>query len=148
MCDHTSIERGQTEDEMMAPLTPEEERVWETEPPDSPRKIEVGRKVKEEQRRKRVTTYTIDVLKVPHSQTHTDPIAWGWYSYSGTLDIRVDCPKCGRRETWFIAKGHIDAEGCTIGDGDHACPECGVFPRQLKLLDYSGWPWPVDKITK
>lgn len=55
MCDHLPAERGQTEDEMMAPLTPEELKAWESEPADSPRKIAAGRKTREEQRRARKT---------------------------------------------------------------------------------------------
>lgn len=53
MCDHTPVERGQTNEEMDAPLTPEELRAWETEPADSPKKIAAARKVFEEQKRRR-----------------------------------------------------------------------------------------------
>ena len=41
-CDHTSIERDQTEEEMMRELTPEENEAWEKEPSDSERKIAVA----------------------------------------------------------------------------------------------------------
>jgi hypothetical protein len=44
MCDHTPAERGQTEKEMMRPLSPEEEQVYNDEPSDSPPKIEVAKK--------------------------------------------------------------------------------------------------------
>ncbi|MDO8425715.1 MAG: hypothetical protein Q7T01_04380 [bacterium] len=44
MCDHNAAERGQTDAEMMRPLSPEEEGVWANEPADSPRKIEVAKK--------------------------------------------------------------------------------------------------------
>jgi len=44
LCDHTPEERGQTSEEMMRPLSPEEEETWRNEPDDSPRKIEVARK--------------------------------------------------------------------------------------------------------
>lgn len=90
--------------------------------------------------------YTVDILEVPCSSRHPDPIVWGWYSYSATRNIRVDCPKCGRRETWHIDQDHIDDTGCTIGDGNHACPQCGVFPTGLKLLGYSGWPWRIGNL--
>lgn len=53
MCDHTASERGQTDDEMMAPLTPEEVAAWETEPPDSPVKIQAGLRNRERQRQGR-----------------------------------------------------------------------------------------------
>ena len=53
MCDHTPSERGQTEDEMMAPLTPEESKAWNEEPPDSPRKIAAGIRARENQRKLR-----------------------------------------------------------------------------------------------
>jgi len=43
-CDHTSKERGQTEEEMMRPLSKEEQEAWETEPSDSPKKIEIAKK--------------------------------------------------------------------------------------------------------
>lgn len=43
-CDHTPEERGQTTEEIMRPLSAEEEEVWRNEPDDSPRKIEVAKK--------------------------------------------------------------------------------------------------------
>ena len=43
LCDHVPDERGQTDAEMMRPLTPEEQKAWEEEPPDSPLKIKVAR---------------------------------------------------------------------------------------------------------
>jgi hypothetical protein len=43
-CDHTKEERGQTFDEMMRPLSEEEQWVWAREPSDSPKKIAVARK--------------------------------------------------------------------------------------------------------
>lgn len=44
MCDHLPEERGQSVEEMMRPLSPEEEEAWENEPADSTRKIEVAKK--------------------------------------------------------------------------------------------------------
>lgn len=44
LCDHTAAERGQTNEEMMRPLHPEEVDAWKTEPLDSQKKIEVARK--------------------------------------------------------------------------------------------------------
>lgn len=44
MCDHSQEERGQSFEEMMRPLSSEEEEAWQTEPADSPRKIEVAKK--------------------------------------------------------------------------------------------------------
>jgi len=44
MCDHSEDERDQTFEEMMRPLSPEEEEAMEKEPDDSPRKIEVAKK--------------------------------------------------------------------------------------------------------
>lgn len=44
-CDHTADERGQTFDEMMAPLTPEEKDVFDREPPDSIEKIRIAKKI-------------------------------------------------------------------------------------------------------
>jgi len=44
MCDHTPEERGQTYEEMMRPLSPEEEEICRNEPSDSPRKIEMAKK--------------------------------------------------------------------------------------------------------
>lgn len=44
MCDHAPEERGQTFEEMMRPLSPEEQAIWEDEPSDSPLKIEVAKK--------------------------------------------------------------------------------------------------------
>jgi hypothetical protein len=44
MCDHTPQERGQTTEEMMRPLSPEEKAVWRDEPDDSPKKIEMAKK--------------------------------------------------------------------------------------------------------
>lgn len=41
-CDHTQEERGQTYDEMMRPLSAEEEETWRNEPSDSEEKIRVG----------------------------------------------------------------------------------------------------------
>lgn len=43
-CDHEPDERGQTFDEMMRPLVPEEERACENERADSPVKIAIARK--------------------------------------------------------------------------------------------------------
>lgn len=55
-CDHTPEERGQTNEEMMSDLTPEELKTWKSEPfSDSPKQIVVARKVREEQYRKRKT---------------------------------------------------------------------------------------------
>ncbi len=53
MCDHTADERGQTGEEMDAPLTEEELQAWEKEPADSPKKIAAARKVLEAQKRRR-----------------------------------------------------------------------------------------------
>ena len=44
MCDHDPGERGQSFDEMMRPLSPEEQAAWENEPADSSKKIEVAKK--------------------------------------------------------------------------------------------------------
>lgn len=44
LCDHEPEERGQTEAEMMRPLSSEEERVWRDEPDDSPVKITVAQR--------------------------------------------------------------------------------------------------------
>ena len=44
MCDHTPEERGQTFEEMIRPLSPEEEEAWQKEPADSPKKIEIAKK--------------------------------------------------------------------------------------------------------
>lgn len=52
-CDHTLEERDQTIEEMMAKLTPEEYEVWSTEPSDSPKKIDVAKKVHEQQKLQR-----------------------------------------------------------------------------------------------
>lgn len=52
-CDHTPDERGQTIQEMMAPLTPSEMKAWETEPPDSPKKIAEGQRTKAAQQIKK-----------------------------------------------------------------------------------------------
>lgn len=49
MCDHTAQERGQTFEEMMTPLTKEELDLWRKEPADSPRKIALGKKIREQQ---------------------------------------------------------------------------------------------------
>lgn len=43
LCDHTPKERGQTHEEMMRPMTPEEEIAWRKEPADSPEKIKVAK---------------------------------------------------------------------------------------------------------
>jgi predicted RNA-binding Zn-ribbon protein involved in translation (DUF1610 family) len=85
--------------------------------------------------------YTVDVLDVHYKRAAPVHDVGGWWTHVGTRDIRVDCPKCGNFESWFIDQDHVDAEGCTIGDGDHACPGCGISPRGLKLLGYSGWPF-------
>ena len=53
MCDHTAEGRGQTNEEMDAPMTPAEMKAWEEEPADSKRKIAVAREVLEQQKRKR-----------------------------------------------------------------------------------------------
>ncbi len=45
LCDHTAEERGQTEDEMMRPMTAREERAWKRYPADSPEKIAVAREL-------------------------------------------------------------------------------------------------------
>ena len=44
MCDHSPEERGQSVEEMMRPLSTEQEEVWRNEPDDSSRKIEVAKK--------------------------------------------------------------------------------------------------------
>ena len=44
MCDHTPEERGQTFEEMMRPLSPEEQETFDKEPSDSPEKIRVAKK--------------------------------------------------------------------------------------------------------
>ena len=44
MCDHSAAERGQTFEEMMRPLSPEELEVMQEEPDDSQRKIEVAKR--------------------------------------------------------------------------------------------------------
>lgn len=44
LCDHSEEERGQTTQEMMRPLSPEEEKAWREELDGSPRKIEVARR--------------------------------------------------------------------------------------------------------
>ena len=44
LCDHSPEERGQTFEEMMRPLSDEEQKAWEGEPADSSKKIEVARK--------------------------------------------------------------------------------------------------------
>ena len=44
MCDHSPKEREQTSEEMMRPLTPEENKLWEAEPHDSPKKIALAKK--------------------------------------------------------------------------------------------------------
>ncbi|OGD57447.1 hypothetical protein A2V71_03455 [Candidatus Berkelbacteria bacterium RBG_13_40_8] len=43
-CDHSPEERGQTSEEMMRPLSEEEQKVWEEESSDSPKKIAVAKK--------------------------------------------------------------------------------------------------------
>ncbi len=43
-CDHTAEERGQTQEEMDRPLSPEEIKAWEEEPADSRKKIAVARR--------------------------------------------------------------------------------------------------------
>jgi hypothetical protein len=43
-CDHTPKERGQTVEEMMRPLSSEEETTWRNELSDSPKKIEVAKR--------------------------------------------------------------------------------------------------------
>jgi hypothetical protein len=42
LCDHTEEERGQTYEEMMRPLSPEEEMARQNEPADSPIKIKLA----------------------------------------------------------------------------------------------------------
>lgn len=44
LCDHTKEERGQTYEEMMRPLSEEEEIARQNEPADSPHKIELAKK--------------------------------------------------------------------------------------------------------
>jgi len=44
LCDHTLKERGQTYEEMMRPLSKEEEEAWKNNPADSPMKIAVAKK--------------------------------------------------------------------------------------------------------
>jgi len=44
LCDHTPEERGQTYEEMMRPLTTEEDQLRITEPPNSPKKIAMARR--------------------------------------------------------------------------------------------------------
>lgn len=44
LCDHSPEERGQTLEEMMRPLSDEEQKAWESEPADSSKKIEIARK--------------------------------------------------------------------------------------------------------
>ena len=46
MCGHTPKERGQTQEEIMRPLSKEEEDVWRNNPSDSPVKIAVAQKHK------------------------------------------------------------------------------------------------------
>ncbi len=43
-CDHTPSERGQTDEEMMRDLSPEEQWALEREPSDSPVKIRIAKK--------------------------------------------------------------------------------------------------------
>ena len=43
-CDHTPEQRGQTQEEVLRPLSKEEEEVWRNNPPDSPNKIAVAKK--------------------------------------------------------------------------------------------------------
>ncbi len=43
-CDHTSAERGQTDDEMMRELSDEEMEAWSKESSDSSEKIRVAKK--------------------------------------------------------------------------------------------------------
>lgn len=44
LCDHTAVERGQTFQEMMRPLSKEETQAFRENPSDSEIKIAVGRK--------------------------------------------------------------------------------------------------------
>ncbi len=44
MCDHSPAERGQTHDEMMRPLSEEEESMWRDNPSDSHVKIAIAQK--------------------------------------------------------------------------------------------------------
>lgn len=44
LCDHTALERGQTEKEMMRNLTPEERALWGSEPDGSPKLIALAKK--------------------------------------------------------------------------------------------------------
>lgn len=46
LCDHTPEERGQTDEEMMRPLSEEEEVAWRNNPSDSPEKTAVAQKHK------------------------------------------------------------------------------------------------------
>jgi len=43
-CDHSPTERGQTYEEMMRPLSQEEEKAFRNEPSDSQKKIKVAKK--------------------------------------------------------------------------------------------------------
>lgn len=43
-CDHTPEQRGQTWEEILRPMTDEEEQAWRDEPADSPHKIAIGQK--------------------------------------------------------------------------------------------------------
>ena len=52
-CDHLPEERGQTGEEMMEGLTPEELEAWKIEPSDSPKKIAIARKVRDQQVQRR-----------------------------------------------------------------------------------------------
>ncbi len=44
MCDHTPEERGQSYEEMMRQMTPEEKEVWRDEPTYSKRKVAIARR--------------------------------------------------------------------------------------------------------
>lgn len=50
MCDHTMEERDQTYEEMMADLTEEELELCNNEPADSPKKIALGKRIRERQK--------------------------------------------------------------------------------------------------
>lgn len=52
-CDHVAEERDQTFEEMMTNLTQEEMEIWQTEPADSQKKIDVGKKIREKQKEAR-----------------------------------------------------------------------------------------------
>lgn len=85
------------------------------------------------------------ILEVPPGMMWPKKGVGGWNSNVSSMNIRVDCPRCGEREVWFIDREYLDASGCTIGIGTRECPGCGIRPSGLRLLDYSGWPFPVER---